>query len=63
MVYKFQEWSLYKTMITHLNGEIEPVYFFSKREPIRGTPCNLPKKYRVIKNERLGVPYLVFKEN
>ena len=62
MVYKFENWSLYKTVITHPNGEKEPVYFFSTRKPIRGNPCSVPKGYDVLINKRIGLPYLVFKD-
>ena len=59
MAYQYQNWCLYKTNIQLLNGLTEDVYFFSKRKPIRGTPCDLPKKFEVVLNERIGLPYLI----
>ena len=47
--------------------EIEPnfkhigkrkMYFFSKRIPSRGTPCDMPGGYEVAVNKRTGLPYL-----
>lgn len=61
MVYTHGEWKLY---------EIEPnfkyigkrkMYFFSKRTPKRGTPCDMPEGYKVGINKRTGLPYLQYK--
>ena len=61
MVYEYQNWCLYKTNIKHIDGKVEPAYFFSKGKPIRGDPCDLPKGYKIIISENMGVPYLVLK--
>jgi len=61
MVYKYKDWQLY---------EIEPnfkyigkrkMYFFSKRTPNRGTPCDMPNGYVVEVNKRTNLPYLKYK--
>lgn len=64
MAYKFRKWSLYKGIVKigDKNKDDEEVYFLSKRKTRYGVPCNLPKEYIVVVNERTGLPYLKKKE-
>lgn len=58
MTYKFENWGLYKTDVQIHNGLIKTLYFFTKWQPKKGTPCDLPEGYTVDVNERIGLPYL-----
>ena len=42
----------------HDGGRNQTIYFFSKRKPKSGTPCELPSGYVVGVNKRTGLPYL-----
>jgi len=39
-------------------GRNQTIYFFSKRTPKSGEPCDKPDKYKVGVNKRTGLPYL-----
>jgi len=43
-------------------NKIQTIYFFSKRTPRSGTPCDLPDGFKVIVSKRTGLP-LLKKEN
>ena len=58
MAYTYEGWTLYKREVTLRGGRNQTIYFFSKRKPKSGTPCDLPKGYKVGVNERTGLPYL-----
>lgn len=60
MVYKFGKWSLYKGIVKigDKKKDDEVVYFLTKRKPKYGVPCDLPIEYKVVVNERTGLPYL-----
>jgi hypothetical protein len=59
MVYKYKEWTLYCKDVQLKNcDKIQTIYFFSKRQPKSGNPCDLPQGYKVGFNERKGLPYL-----
>ena len=58
MVYIHEQWTLY-TRIVHLKGgRSQEIYFFSKRTPPSGTPCDMPDGYTVGVNKRTGFLYL-----
>jgi len=58
MSYSYESWTLYKKDVTLKDGKIQTIYFFTKRTPKSGRPCNLPKGYMVRVNDRTGLPYL-----
>ncbi len=58
MVYEQNGWKLYKRDVTLKGGRNQTIYFFSKRSPKSGTPCDLPPGYVVGVNKRTGLPYL-----
>ena len=58
MTYKFENWGLYKANVDLTDGKTRTLYFFTKWKPSDGIPCDLPEGYRVLVNERTGLPYL-----
>ena len=58
MVYRYEEWTLYKKDVALKGGKTQTIYFFTKRTPKSGTPCDLPNGYIVGVNKRTGLPYL-----
>lgn len=58
MAHMYEKWTLYKQDIKLKHRRDKTIYFFTKRKPKRGTPCNLPDGYMVLVNERIGLPYL-----
>lgn len=58
MVYKHEGWTLYTRNVNLKGGRKQTIYFFSKRSPKSGTPCDLPTGYAVGVNKRTGLPYL-----
>lgn len=61
MTYKHGDWILYKKDVPLKGGRIQTIYFFSKRTPKSGEPCDKPENMTVGVNERTGLPYLVKK--
>ena len=58
MVFIHEGWTLY-TRIVHLKGDRnQEIFFFSKRTPKYGTPCDLPEGYTVGVGSRTGFLYL-----
>lgn len=58
MVYTQDGWTLYKRDVTLKGGRTQTIYFFSKRKPKSGTPCDMPGNRVVGVNKRTGLPYL-----
>ena len=58
MVYKHGEWTLYKRDVKLKGGKWQTIYFFSRRTPKSGKPCDLPDGYEVGVNKRTGLPFL-----
>ncbi len=58
MVYTYEGWTLYERDVTLKGGRKQKIYFFSKRTPKSGTPCDKPANYTVGVNKRTGLPYL-----
>ena len=59
---KYKDWTLYKKDVMLKCDRLQTIYFFSKRTPKSGTPCELPDGFKVIVSERTGLP-LLKKEN
>ena len=60
MVYKYQNWTLYKIEPNFKNIGKRTMYFFSMKNPERGTPCDMPEGYKVNINSRSGLPFLKY---
>jgi hypothetical protein len=58
MIFTQEEWTLYTRIFHFKGGQKQEIYFFSKRTPKCGTPCDLPDGYTVGMNKRTGFPYL-----
>jgi hypothetical protein len=58
MVYTYEGWTLYTRSVNLKGGRKQTIYFFSKRLPKSGIPCDLPNGYAVGVNKRTSLPYL-----
>ena len=58
MAYQYEGWTLYTRDVKLKGGRNQTIYFFSKRQPKSGTPCDKPANYSVGVNKRTGLPYL-----
>ena len=58
MVYTHEGWTLYSREVELKGGRKQTIYFFSKRKPKSGNPCDKPAGYAVGVNKRTGLPYL-----
>ena len=58
MAYTHEGWTLYTRSVKLKGGRDQTIYFFSKRTPKSGSPCELPTGYWVGVNKRTGLPYL-----
>ena len=58
MAYIHEGWTLYTRDVLLKGGRNQTIYFFSKRTPKSGKPCELPNGYNVGVNKRTGLPYL-----
>ena len=58
MAYVHDGWTLYTRDVKLKGGRNQTIYFFSKRTPKSGRPCELPPGYTVGVNKRTGLPYL-----
>ena len=59
MVYTHGDYTLHsREIILKSNGKKQTMYFFSKKKPKSGTPCDKPEGYSVGVNGRTGLPYL-----
>ena len=57
MVYVHDGWTLYYRDVV-MKGVEQTIYYFSKRIPKSGEPCDLPYGYTVFVNKRTGLPFL-----
>ncbi len=57
-VYTHGEYTLYTRDVTLRSGRTQTIYFFSKKKPERGIPCDKPNDFIVDINKRTGMPYL-----
>jgi hypothetical protein len=58
MVYTHEGWTLYCKDVKLKGGKIQTIYFFSKRTPKSGKPCDKPDNMTVGVNKKTGLPYL-----
>lgn len=58
MPYKHDGYTLHSRDVDLKNGGTQTIYFFSKKEPKSGEPCELPNGYAVGVNGVTGLPYL-----
>jgi hypothetical protein len=58
MAYTHEGWTLYTRNVKLKGGRNQTIYFFSKRSPKSGSPCEMPTGYSVGVNKRTGLPYL-----
>ena len=56
MAYKYGDWTLYCMDVDFKVIGKRKVYFFAKKKPKRGTPCDMPEGYEVIINKKTGMP-------
>jgi len=58
MPYQHEGYTLYTTVVKLKNGRDQTLYFFSKKQPKSGSPCDLPDGKEVGVNKRTGLPFL-----
>jgi hypothetical protein len=58
MAYIHDGWTLYKRDVKLKGGRNQTIYFFSKKKPKSGSPCDKPNNMSVGVNKRTGLPYL-----
>jgi hypothetical protein len=58
MAYEHDGWTLYTRDVELKGGRNQTIYFFSKRTPKSGNPCDKPDNMIVGVNKRTGLPYL-----
>ena len=60
MPFKHDNWTLYTREVILKGGRKQKIYFFSKRTPKSGTPCDMPEGYRIkeTKTKGSGMPYI-----
>jgi hypothetical protein len=54
----YKNWTLYKGNVEFENGKTLTTFFFSKRKPKKGVPCDLLEGFDVDFNQRTGLPNL-----
>ena len=58
MAYTHEGWTLYTLDVKLKGGRNQTIYFFSKKTPKSGKPCDKPDNMVVGVNKRTGLPYL-----
>ena len=61
MAYTYKDWTLHKRDVKLKGGKNQTIYFFAKKKPKSGGPCDMPEGYRLLKtNEKRGsgMPYI-----
>jgi len=58
MAYTHEGWTLYCKDVKLKGGRNQTIYYFSKRTPKSGKPCDKPDNMTVGVNKRTGLPYL-----
>jgi len=56
--YTHGEYTLYTRDVTLRSGRSQTIYFFSKKIPEHGIPCDKPNDFTVGVNQRTGMPFL-----
>ena len=62
MTYKHKDYTLYCREIKWMGtpGKKRTIYFFAKKIPEIGTPCDLPAGYEIGVNTKTSMPYLKY---
>lgn len=60
MVYTYGEYRLYRIDVFFKNIGSRPMYFFSKKNPKRGTLCDMPEGYEIGLSPKTKMPYLKY---
>lgn len=58
MAYEHEGWTLYTREVELKGGRNQRIYFFSKKKPKSGVPCDKPDGWEVGSNDRTGMLYL-----
>lgn len=58
MVFEKDGYTLHTREVTLKGNRKQRIYFFSKKKPKSGKPCDLPDGYNVGKNKKTGLLYL-----
>lgn len=58
MVYKQDGFTLFKKDVKLKGGREQTIYFFSKKLPKSGDPCELPEGKEVVVNPTTHLPFL-----
>lgn len=58
MAYKHGDYTLHNMKVNLRGGREQTIYFFSKKKPKSGSPCDKPDNKVVGVNKRTGLPYL-----
>jgi hypothetical protein len=58
MPYTLDGYTLHKREVVLKGGRTQTIYFFAKKVPKSGKPCEMPPGYKVGKNPKTGLPYL-----
>jgi len=62
MVFKHEDWTLYTIEPEFKTIGKRKMYFFSKKIPKRGIPCDMPDGYEIVVNEKTGLPFLRYSD-
>jgi len=57
-IYRHGEYTLYTMDVKLRSGKTQTIYFFSKKIPEHGIPCDVPNDYTVGTNSKTGMPFL-----
>ena len=58
MAYKHGDYTLHGRKVQLKGGREQQIYFFAKKVPKSGSPCEKPSNMVVGVNKRTGLPYL-----
>ena len=58
MAYTMGDYTLHKREVILKGGRTQTIYFFAKKIPKSGEPCDMPPGYEVGRNAKTGLPYL-----
>jgi hypothetical protein len=58
MTYEHKGYKLHKMDVELRGGRVQTIYFFSKKKPKSGEPCDLPPNKEVGENSKTGLPFL-----
>jgi len=58
MAYKKDGYTLHTRKVKLKGNRMQQIFFFAKKKPKSGKPCEKPDGYTVGVNKRTGLPYL-----